>query len=103
MAQVDFNYDKENDILSVHKGFDSDEKFDGNIDAGDVILDISSTGRVIGIEILNASSFFKEYNIALQVLSGVDFEASSPGNIINMVLRTREKQVPAKIAVPIAV
>ena len=43
-------YDKENDILSIHKGFSSDEKFKGNIDVGKLILDVSTQGKIRGIE-----------------------------------------------------
>ncbi len=35
-------YDEENDILAIHKGFNKDEKFDGCIDVGDIILDLST-------------------------------------------------------------
>jgi len=40
MEPLTVAYDKENDILFVHKGFSIDEEFKGNIDVGSLILDI---------------------------------------------------------------
>lgn len=37
-------YDKKHDILAIHKGF-LREKFKGNLDVGDLILDISTRNR----------------------------------------------------------
>ena len=54
MARI-ISYDKENDILVAHKGFSEGERFKGNIDIGDLVLDMSTKMRVRGIEISNAS------------------------------------------------
>ena len=100
------NYDKEQDIFALHKGFSADEKFKGNIDIGDLILDVSTKGRIRGIEILNASTFLKDLKIkegVLQNLKDADFNASiSPNNmVISLFLRAGEKEIPARIAVPL--
>src|SRR3989338_9161372 len=55
------SYDKENDILVIHRGFTSDEKFKGNIDVGDIVLDVSTNGKIRGIEVFNASQFLKPF------------------------------------------
>ena len=65
------SYDKENDILAVNKVFSHDEKFKGNIDVGDLILDVSTKGKIRGIEILNATDFFKEFKIGKDILENV--------------------------------
>ncbi|MBW2990382.1 DUF2283 domain-containing protein [Candidatus Woesearchaeota archaeon] len=101
------SYDKENDILFIHKGFSNDEKFKGNIDAGNLVLDISTKGRVKGIEILNASLFLKEFDIrkkALEDLKDADFNASTkPDNImISLLLKAKQTQKTMKIAVATA-
>lgn len=62
-GKMKMNYDAENDILFMHKGFSKYEKFKGNIDAGDIVLDMSTKGRIVGIEILNASEFLKAFKI----------------------------------------
>ena len=102
------SYDKENDIFFIHKGFSSDEKFKGNIDAGQLILDISTKGRVRGIEIMKATNFLKLFDITenmLENLSGAEFSAHIEPNcaVISLILKSKNsnKEMPAKIAVPL--
>ncbi|MFH1065953.1 MAG: DUF2283 domain-containing protein [Nanoarchaeota archaeon] len=108
MAKI-ISYDKENDILVIHNGFSANEKFKGNIDAGDLILDISTEGRVRGIEVLNAMSFFKEFEIgrkALENLLEAKFNAvvKPTSIVIAIMIKGKDMQeMPAKIAVPIEV
>ncbi|HLC98411.1 MAG TPA: DUF2283 domain-containing protein [Candidatus Nanoarchaeia archaeon] len=104
------SYDEENDILAVHKGFSSDERFKGNIDAGDLILDVSTKGRVRGIEILNATKFFKEFGIGKEMLENIEhahFNANLKPDciILGIVIKAKnvEKEMPAKVAVPLEV
>ncbi len=100
-------YDREHDILVVHKGFASTERFKANIDVGDLILDVSNKGRIRGIEILEASAFFKEFNIPTSLLASLvdaDFHAQLKPNLIQLRLHLRtktvEREIPAKIRVP---
>lgn len=103
------SYDRENDILVIHSGFSANEKFRGNIDAGDLVLDISTEGKVRGIEIMNASSFFKEFEIGKDVLESLTearFNAvvKPTSIIIGIMLKGRNtEEMPAKIAVPIEI
>ena len=103
-------YDKENDILAIHKGFTSDEKFKGNIDVGELILDVSTKGRIRGIEIMNATNFFKEFEIgkdALENINDVKFNASIKPNsiIIGIIIKSKniQNEISAKIAVPLEI
>lgn len=103
MEKVIF-YDKKNDILSVHKGFASDEKFKGNVDVGDIVLDLSNKARVRGIEIMHASSFFREFGISKKMLESIenlDFRANVKPNGIFIGLSIIGKEIEQKI--PIAV
>lgn len=101
------SYDKENDILFIHKGFTPDEKFRGNIDAGELVLDVSTKGRVRGIEIMNASDFLREFKINkihLENLTDAKFNVSiRPDSIIIGILfvAKNKEEIPAKIAVPL--
>ena len=105
------SYDKENDILAIHKGFSSEEKFKGNIDVGDLILDVSTTGKIKGIEIMNATNFLKPFigkEIKEDVLAGMsdaDFTAivKPNGIIISLTIKSKnmKNDVPATIAVPL--
>ncbi len=100
----------ENDILSVHKGFSSDEKFKGNIDVGDLVLDVSTKGRIVGVEVMNATEFFEDFNIKKEVLENItDIQFNAfikPARIIvSMAIKAKNIQdkIPAKIAVPLEI
>ncbi|MFH1511507.1 MAG: DUF2283 domain-containing protein [Candidatus Woesearchaeota archaeon] len=101
-----FHYDKENDILSVHKGFSMDESFKCNIDTGNLVLDMSTKDRLKGLEIMNATEFLKEFTSeALEDITDADFTSvETPSGInINLVLKKKSLEFPAKIAVPLGV
>ena len=100
------SYDKEYDILTIHKGFNEDEKFKGNIDVGDLILDVSTKGKIKGIEIMNATKSFKDFNIKksnLEDMSDANFNATiKPDSIIlGIIVKSKQREIPAKIAVPL--
>lgn len=97
-------YDKRNDILSIHSGFSPDERFKGNIDAGDVILDVSTKKRIRGIEILDASRLLGDFGIDMDNLSEMtDAEFSAmvkpEGVSIGILVKSKYKPegIPAKI------
>jgi len=99
-------YDRNNDIIAVHNGFSADEKFKGNIDAGELVLDVSTKGRIRGIEIMNAADFFSSLNVSRDILenfSDIDFNASMNQNriILELVFKANNRKIPAKIAVPL--
>lgn len=101
------SYDKEHDILAMHKGFSKDERFKGCIDVGDLILDMSTKGRIRGIEILNASEFLKVFKIGRRILENLQdarFKTQMRHNsvMIELILSSQEKEIPAKIALPVA-
>lgn len=110
MASKIIAYDKEQDILTIHKGFSRDERFKGNIDVGDIVLDISTKGRIRGIEIMDASHFFKDFRIpktALKELVDAQFQAQLKPNaiMIGFFLKSKsfEMESPAKVRVPLQV
>jgi len=53
VQEASVDYDKENDDLFVYR---KNGKVKGSIDIGDFIVDLSHEGKVIGIEIMNASA-----------------------------------------------
>lgn len=102
-------YDKNNDILVIHKGFSKGEKFKGNIDIGDIILDVSTTGKIKGIEIMNATKLFRDFEIgknALEHISDAQFEVTIKPNSIILAITIKAENIktemPATIAVPLA-
>ncbi|MCD4759907.1 DUF2283 domain-containing protein [archaeon] len=99
-------YDEENDILAIHKGFNKDEKFDGCIDVGDIILDLSTKGNIRGIEFLNATEILADYKITKEALSNLkkaDFLAKGTkhGITIRIKFLINKKEIPALISMPI--
>jgi len=101
-------YDTENDIFMIHKGFSKNEKFQGNFDIGNLILDISNKGRIRGLEVLNATSFFKEFNLSktmLQNITSAELQTvTKPDSIMLSILfkaKNCKEKIPAKIAVPL--
>jgi uncharacterized protein YuzE len=96
-------YDASNDILTIHKGFSDDEKFKGNLDVGDLVLDMSTAGRVRGIEILNASLYLKEFVPDLAEVHDADFTATvgHESIVLSIILQAQSGKIPAKIAVAI--
>lgn len=104
------SYDKKCDILAIHKGFTRDEKFKGNIDVGELILDISTKGRIRGLEIINATEFFKDFDIGKKILRNITsakFNAHIKPNriMIGIVIKAKnvKEEIPAKVAVPLRV
>lgn len=105
-----FSYDAENDILFIHKGFSDDEKFKGNIDVGDLVLDLSTKGRIRGIEIMNVTKFFKKLEcvkikkIVLESMCSADFHAITNPNgiILSIIFRSKNsKEIRTNIALPL--
>jgi uncharacterized protein YuzE len=109
------SYDRENDILVAHKGFEEGEKFKGNVEVGDLVLDISTRSRVRGIEIMNASSYLMEFikpassHSVLENIKDVRFSTSIRGSGITLAITIiaiagkKELEIPAKIAIPMEV
>jgi len=100
------SYDSESDILMIHKGFKEGEKFGGNIDIGDFILDLSSNGTIRGIELLNASEHLQQFGITKKMLEsseGAKFivRSSKTGVMIAIKFDIQKKEIPASFAVPL--
>lgn len=112
MAKI-ISYDKENDILVIHKGFSNGERFKGNIEIGDLILDLSTKMRIRGMELMNAGEnlkgFLKLARFKKDVLNHVkdaNFNVNIRGNSMSLALilitikSKKEQEIPAKILVP---
>ena len=112
MAKI-VKYDKENDILVIHKGFSSDEKFKANIDVGDLVLDISTNGKVRGMEIVNATKFLTDFTksdknhveATLKNLVDAEFNVSMKPNgiVLFFVVKSAKPKdsIESTIAVPL--
>ena len=99
-------YDNESDIFFIHKGFSPEESFTGNIDLGNIILDLSSKGRIRGIEIMHATQFLAGRNISKTVLHSfrrADFNIHLTNKAILITLSFEHigSIIPAEISVPL--
>lgn len=104
MSEV-ISYDEVEDILFIHKGFKSDEKFKGNIDLGNIIFDLSTKGRVVGIEIMNASKFFREVGLnpkQLKKIRKASIRSIVTHNSLIVFLGIKTERIETKIPIPVA-
>ena|SRR3989338_6815026 len=94
-----FMYDEYTDSVIIANKQKTD-KVEGSVKIGDIILDMTKEGKIVGLEIRHATDFFKECNIeanASDIISA-DFTAKqNPDNIIillHMQFKEREETVP---------
>jgi len=100
-----FSYGKEFDVLTIHNGFEPGEKFNGNIDVWPLILDMSSKGKVKGIELFDATRFLSEFGVSEEFLESLqdaelNAKVQSTGIIIGLVLKGKDTSIAAKIVMP---
>jgi len=60
LRNFNFDYDPENDSLFL---YDPNSKSNSSIELGDLIIDFNNQKQVSGIELLNASDFFKDLDL----------------------------------------
>jgi len=102
-----FYYDSLHDILAIHKNYLPDEKFKGNIDVGNLIIDVSSRGRIKGIEIIGVSKFFGRPKKILKEITDAKFTARiTPVSIIITIFikskLLKQKLLERDIAIPLS-
>ena len=98
------SYDERNDIFFIHNGFLKGEKFYGNEMIGDLVLDVSTKRRIVGIEILNATRYLKPFGITEEILTALtdahlEATLTHDSATLSLILQTKNKEIPVKIAV----
>ena len=88
MKENILDYDKENDILFIHR---KDTKTKGSVEVmgGDIVIDFSKDKEVVGIEIMNASELLKNFDITKDMLSKViagDMKVAQQRNVLFLTL-----------------
>ena len=88
MKENILDYDKENDILFIHR---KDIKTKGSVEVmgGDIVIDFSKDKEVVGIEIMNASELLKNFDITKSMLSqsiAGDIKVSQQRNVLFLTL-----------------
>lgn len=104
MAKI--SYDANNVILVVHKGFEKEESFLSNEIIGDLVLDISTKKKIVGIELFNASVFLKEFGVEkslLETLEDTILESEFTSDKVSVQLTLKSKQNNIHVNLPLAV
>ena len=68
--QSNFDYNPLNDSLIVSRKKD-DEKVYGSVRIGNLILDMTQEGKILGLEIFNISDFFEKIDLDLEILNNL--------------------------------
>lgn len=102
-SETFFNYDSINDSLFIYKK----SKVKGSIDIGDIIIDISIDGKVIGLEILNASELLKNLGLKnpKEILKNIKFVKlratyKRDSIIIFYCIASKSKTISSSVAIP---
>jgi len=98
---MNISYDKKNGLLSLHTGFNKNESFETNVVLGDVVLDISTQGRVCGLEILDVKRFLLSFLSEHEAQEIVDnlvsasftTQSNNEHTTITLHLKTQERAV----------
>ena len=103
MKKFDIDYDAENDSLLAYS---SDSKSSGAVEAGNFIFDLDNNGNLVGMEVLDASEFFKIlFSKAIEISNIKEFKADvvnfrNTTSIINFSIDTGSGIERDKIVVP---
>ena len=100
MAKVEFNYDKNEDILYLFNGA-KNVKF--SLDFHDIyILDFDEKNHVVGLEIIDASKVLYFKKEALSNLKEVEMTARFKDGIMAVLIILRAEQMkPVQTTIPI--
>lgn len=63
-----WDYSTYSDILNIHK---KDKSTKGSAELGDFSIDFDDKGNIVGVEIMHASEFLKNFNIAKKQLENI--------------------------------
>jgi uncharacterized protein YuzE len=106
MRETFFDYDPENDSLFIYKK----TKIKGSVEIGDIIVDISTDGKIKGIEMLNASEILKNLGLKnpkeiLNNIKSVSIRAiyKTDSIIVYYSIISKAREVSSSIAVPVKV
>tara|TARA_Y100000310_G_scaffold333395_1_gene410858 strand:+ start:1112 stop:1456 length:345 start_codon:yes stop_codon:yes gene_type:complete len=78
---INYDYDKDLDILHVYSS-EIKQGIKGNISFGYSTLDIGYNGKIVGMEIEEASKLFKVSSEVLSKLDNVSLEIRKMGNLL---------------------
>jgi uncharacterized protein YuzE len=95
-----WDYDEDSDILNIHR---NRKKVAGSAELGDFTIDFDRDGTVVGVEILNASGFFRRIAISKDQLAGLQtaaFSITSKGTLTLIWVRIAAGDVEQTVPIP---
>ncbi len=99
MAEVKFDYDDKNDNLFL---IDKSADIKSSVMYGDVILDISKDGKLIGIEMFDASSIIGVSRDDLENITAANMQVFYKTGMIIVRIHLHLKDAEKDISIPIA-
>ncbi len=98
-----FSYNEIDDNLIVsYKG--DDENVKERFKMGDFIFNLTGRGKIVGIQILNASNVLIDYNLnpnILDELKGIQMIIAKKDNLLGVVLILAFQNQKGKISIPL--
>ena len=99
MAEVKFDYDDKNDNLFL---IDESADIKSSVMFGDVILDISKDGKLIGIEMFDASNIIGASKDDLENITAANMQVFYKPNMIVVRIHLYLKDAEKDVSIPIA-
>ncbi|MFH1127499.1 MAG: DUF2283 domain-containing protein [archaeon] len=99
MAEVKFDYDDKNDNLFL---IDKSADIKSSVMFGDVILDISKDGKLIGIEMFDASNMVGVSRDELENIRKADMQVFYKLNMVIVRIHLHFRDSEKDISIPIA-
>jgi len=106
MKETLFDYDSENDSLFIYKK----SKIKGSVDIGDIIVDMSIDGKVVGIEMLNVSDMLKNLGLKnpkeiLNTIKSVSIRAvyKQDSIMVYYSIASKAREVSSSVALPVQI
>ena len=99
MAEVKFDYDKENDDLYMVR---KDASVKSSVMFGDMILDVSKDGKLVGIEMLDASNIVGISVEELLSIIRAEMQVFYKPNMVIVRIHLFFKDVEREVSIPIA-
>lgn len=97
----DYEYEEDLDILYISNN-NSKEKPEGNLVIGNMVIDVSKNGKVLGVEIDCASKMFNISSEVLNSLKSAHVKVMKMSNmvVLGVIILTSTKEYSLQIALP---
>lgn len=99
-----FVYDERVDSLYISRK-KSGEEVAGSVEIANISIDITSEGRIVGIEINEISEFLKDLNVDTNILKGIESAGFSVlpkrNGVLYFLIEMKNPEIYRKIPLPV--